>query len=206
MIDVSCCADQNHGLILKALSRKSRHATIEINTMRLLETPSAKRSSEFLDAVRRSRRLHAPWAYPPATPEAIAAYLQRLRPPARLGYWVCTENSELAGVINIGEIVRGSFCSGYLGYYAFLPHNGRGYMKRGLSAVLSEAFSRHGLHRLEANIQPGNAASRALVERLGFRMEGFSPRYLKIGGRWRDHERWAITSEEWKARSRRSVP
>jgi len=111
---------------------------------------------------------------------------------------VTGNDGELAGAINISEIVRGNLCSGYLGYYAFAPHNGRGYMKKGISAVLAEAFSRHKLHRLEANIQPENIASRELVRRLGFRQEGFSPRYLKIGGRWRDHERWAITAEEWK--------
>ena len=110
----------------------------------------------------------------------------------------------LAGVININEIVRGRFCSGYLGYYALVPHNGRGYMKRGLRAVISEAFGKHKLHRLEANIQPDNEISRCLVQRLGFRLEGFSPRYLKIAGRWRDHERWALTAEEWKKRFNRS--
>jgi ribosomal-protein-alanine N-acetyltransferase len=64
--------------------------------------------------------------------------------------------------------------------------------------VIARAFRTLRLHRLEANIQPGNLASIALVRRLGFRREGLSRRYLKIGGRWRDHERWAILAEEWK--------
>ncbi len=101
------------------------------------------------------------------------------------------------GVVNLNEIVRGAFHSAYLGYYGFTPHAGQGYMAEGLGLVLRHAFRRMGLHRLEANIQPGNRASRALVRGLGFRREGFSPRYLKIGGRWRDHERWAIVREAW---------
>ena len=114
-----------------------------------------------------------------------------------MGYWVLTDDGELAGVININEIVRGRFRSGYLGYYAFVPHNGRGYMTLGLKAVIACAFRRLRLHRLEANIQPDNEASRRLIQRLGFRREGLSPRYLKLGGVWRDHERWALTIEDW---------
>ena len=79
--------------------------------MNLLETPSTKRRGEFLAAVQRSRKLHRPWAYPPKTAEAFNALIHRLRMNRNLGYWVCTENDELAGVINISEIVRGSFCS-----------------------------------------------------------------------------------------------
>jgi ribosomal-protein-alanine N-acetyltransferase len=101
------------------------------------------------------------------------------------------------GVVNISEIVLGPFRSAYLGYYAFEPFAGRGLMRKGFELVLTTAFRTLKLHRLEANIQPANLASRRLVKRLGFTREGLSPRYLKIAGRWRDHERWALLSEEW---------
>jgi len=169
-----------------------------MKTQNILQNPSKARREDFLAAVRRSRKLHGQWASPPRTPEEFDAYIKRLRREAHLGYWVTTEDDEIAGVINISEIVRGPFCSAYLGYYAFVPHNGHGYMTRGVASVLSEAFRVHGLHRLEANIQPENQASRALAQRLGFRLEGLSPRYLKVAGRWRDHERWAMTLEDWK--------
>jgi ribosomal-protein-alanine N-acetyltransferase len=67
-------------------------------------------------------------------------------------------------------------------------------MREALEAIVRHAFRVMKLHRLEANIQPGNRASIALAKSCGFRKEGFSPRYLKIGGRWRDHERWAIVA------------
>jgi [ribosomal protein S5]-alanine N-acetyltransferase len=162
-----------------------------------LERPSIRRRDEFLAAMARSRKLHGRWATPPQSTTEFAVYLRRGRHKSSLPYWVMTEAGELAGAIMISEIVRGSFCSAYLGYYAFSPHEGKGYMSRGLSAVLTDAFKVRGLHRLEANIQPENEASVALVRKLGFRLEGFSPRYLKIRGRWRDHQRWAITAEEW---------
>jgi ribosomal-protein-alanine N-acetyltransferase len=164
---------------------------------RILEVPSAKRQTEFLLAAARSRTLHEPWVSPPRTEAAFIRYLDRLRLPNYAGFWVLTPSRELAGVITLSEIVRGNFRSAYLGYYAFVPHNSQGHLTDGLRAVVSHAFKRLDLHRLEANIQPGNHASRALVQRLGFRHEGLSPRYLRIGGEWRDHERWAITAEEW---------
>jgi [ribosomal protein S5]-alanine N-acetyltransferase len=102
--------------------------------------------------------------------------------------------------VNVSEIVREAFQSAYLGYYAFAPHQGRGYMTDALRRVVRTTFSKHGLHRLEANIQPTNGPSLRLVQRLGFVKEGFSPRYLRIAGHWRDHERWAITRDDWKRR------
>jgi ribosomal-protein-alanine N-acetyltransferase len=68
-------------------------------------------------------------------------------------------------------------------------------MSEALKLVVSYAFGELGLHRLEANVQPENAASIRLVQRSGFRNEGYSPHYLFIDGDWRGHERWAITRE-----------
>jgi len=170
----------------------------------MIEPPSPEGQADFLAAVARSRRLHAGLVTAPRSAVQFERYLERLQGTSHLGYWVRTPDGGLAGVVNISEIVRGAFCSAYLGYYAFSPHNGRGYMTRGIRAVLREAFVTHRLHRLEANIQPGNEPSTALVRRLGFSLEGYSPKYLKIGGRWRDHERWALTVEAWRDGNRMS--
>ena len=68
-------------------------------------------------------------------------------------------------------------------------------MTEALGSAISYAFGELGLHRLEANIQPANHASIALVRRLGFQNEGYSPRYLRINGEWQDHERWALLGD-----------
>ena len=165
-----------------------------------LEPPSMARAREFLDAVERSRRLHGRWVAPPDSRAALRTYLERNQDGSYIGHFVINDDDELAGVINISEIVRGAFQSGYLGYYAFAPHAGQGLMQHALRQVVASSFRDYGLHRLEANIQPDNYTSRALVGKLGFWLEGYSPRYLKIGGRWRDHERWAMTAEAWRRR------
>jgi ribosomal-protein-alanine N-acetyltransferase len=152
----------------------------------------------FLEAVRRSRKLHHPWVQPPNTPQAFRDHIARRDGVRHVTFfmWVDTPPG-LVGAVNLSEIVRGAFQSGYLGYYAFEPFAGRGLMKEGLSQVVTHAFREMKLHRLEANIQPENTRSKALVKAMGFTREGYSPRYLKIAGRWRDHERWAVLSEDW---------
>ena len=103
----------------------------------------------------------------------------------------------LVGVVNLNDILLGALRSASLGYYGFAARCGRGRMTAGVDLAVSHAFGELRLHRVEANIQPGNAPSRALVQRLGFRLEGVSPRYLYVSGDWRDHERWAVLSDEW---------
>jgi len=164
----------------------------------LLSKPGENCESEFLEAVRQSESLHQPWVFPPRSPEEYGSHLERIRSGRAIAFLVRRKSDKcLAGAINVSEPVMGVFCSAYLGFYAFTPLQGQGYMTEGLSLVLDYAFEELGFHRLEANVQPANLASNALVRRLGFRKEGFSPRYLMIDGAWRDHERWAILSDEW---------
>ncbi len=164
-----------------------------------LRAPSAGFESEFLAASRRSRLLHGGFARPPSNPRQFRAFLRRMRGAEHAGHFVIErETGALVGVVNLNDIVRGAFRGAQLGYYAFSPFAGHGYMTAGLSAVLRRAFGELSLHRLEANIQPDNLDSIRLVRRLGFRKEGLSPRYLKVGGRWRDHERWALLAEQWR--------
>jgi ribosomal-protein-alanine N-acetyltransferase len=145
----------------------------------------------FTAAARASRRLHRPWVTAPCDADAFARHVARFDSRAHHGFVVETDDGELAGAIHLTNIVMGAFCSGYLGYYAFAGFEGRGLMTAGLNAVVRHAFGALRLHRVEANIQPANTASIALARRCGFEREGYSPKYLKIGGRWRDHERWA---------------
>ena len=170
----------------------------QVNSEISLEKPSLRREAEFLEAVRRSSKLHGRWVRPPRTSEDYRELLKRARAANRFSHFLCGPALRLVGVVNINEVVRGAFDSGYLGFYALAPHAGHGYMRSGISVVIGRAFSDYGLHRLEANVQPENIRSRDLVESLGFRLEGYSPRYLRIAGKWRDHERWAITREDWK--------
>jgi ribosomal-protein-alanine N-acetyltransferase len=168
-----------------------------------LRRPGRRDRTEFLAAGKRSRSLHGRWVTTRFDDKMFDNYLKRSRRKDHACFLVCRgEDDAIVGVININNIVRGFFHSGYLGYYVFRPYHSGGYMTAGLRLVMRHAFDKLKLHRLEANIQPGNTSSIALVRRCGFRLEGISKRYLKIGGRWRDHERWAITVEDLRNKSR----
>lgn len=162
----------------------------------VLEPFFPEAAEEFAAAARRSAALHRPWVHAPTTAGKAAELARTRQGPTSYGYLVREVGSgTLAGYVAVSNIVHGAFRSACLGYYAFAGCERRGLMSAGLQAVLKHARQTLKLHRLEANIQPGNEASLALVRGLGFRCEGCSPRFLKIGGRWRDHERWAILLE-----------
>lgn len=163
-----------------------------------LRTPRAGDAAEFIALNRRSRRFHAGRATPPRDDAGFREMLKRSRNP-RVRCWLIVRRVDdaIMGAVEISEIVHGKFRSAYLGYHIGAAFARQGYMREALTMAITRAFRDLRLHRLEANIQPDNAPSLRLVKRLGFRREGYSPRYLKISGRWRDHERWAILADEW---------
>lgn len=165
-----------------------------------LRAPAAADAGALVAVNLASRGLHHPWVAPPTTPEAFAAYLERCGREDVWGRLVCrAADGAVMGAVTLSQIFYGPLRSAYMGYYIGAAYAGRGYMAEALALALDEAFGPLALHRVEANIQPGNAASIALVRRLGFAHEGFSRRYLFIDGDWRDHERFAMLAEDWAA-------
>jgi [ribosomal protein S5]-alanine N-acetyltransferase len=165
-----------------------------------LQPMSEADREDFVAAMAASRELHRPWVSPPVTAAAFDARLARQR--ERGSEWLLArrrEDGAVVGYFELSELIRGPLQNAFLGYGGVAAHARGGYMTAAMALLLRRAFESLRLHRVEANIQPANEASIALVRRCGFVREGFSERYLKIGGRWRDHERWAIRSEQWRA-------
>jgi [ribosomal protein S5]-alanine N-acetyltransferase len=167
-----------------------------------IRKPIASDCQALLTLHQTSRSLHSPWVSPSLTEDGCNAYIRRCQNQDFEGLLIVPADSQagsdrIVGVANLSQIFYGAFQNAYLGYYGSAEFAGQGLMREGLSLVLNHAFGTLNLHRVEANIQPENNASIALVRRLGFAQEGFSRRYLKVGGEWRDHQRWALTVEDW---------
>ena len=169
----------------------------------ILRLPRAGDCRAYVALNRRSRRFHAGLTSPPRDARAFRRLLRANRNP-HYRYWLIVRRADRAilGAVEASQIAGGNFRSAYLGYQIGAPFARQGYMREALTVALARLFDRHRLHRVEANIQPHNRASIRLVRSLGFRREGYAPRYLKIGGRWRDHERWALLREDWRTRRR----
>lgn len=165
----------------------------------LLRYPEASDFREFTALAKRSERFHRGLMRMARTREEFKCFLGRSGGPENEVFLICRVNDgQIAGIITLSQIFYGPFRSAYLGYGLGEGFTGYGYMTEAVRLTVNYAFRRLNLHRIEANVQPENLPSIAVLRRAGFAMEGFSPKYLKIGGRWRDHERWAIIRENWK--------
>jgi len=153
-------------------------------------------ATDLINGNTASQDYHLPWVTSFTDQPGFDQWFARTLTGSHVGL-VAREvvSGRIVGVINVTEIVRGAFQSAYLGYYGMVGFSRKGLMTEALNAAARYAFDDLGLHRMEANIQPENAASIALVRRAGFKKEGFSPRYLCINGKWRDHERWALLAD-----------
>src|SRR5262245_22992851 len=171
---------------------------LQIGELVYIRPPKPLDCDEFLALNRASKNFLKKWLTPATHPQQFAAYLKRCRKPDFEGFLVCRKDDDaIMGFINLSQIFRGGFKNAYMGYMIGAPFAGQGYMTEAIQLVLKQAFVKLKLHRIEANIQPDNAPSIALAKGAGFILEGYSRRYLKVAGRWRDHERWAIIAEEW---------
>ena len=166
-----------------------------MTTLRLSRATSAD-AADLIAANVASQAHHLPWVTSFTDQAGFDTWFARGRTGPNVGL-VAREaaSNQVVGIINLNEIVMGAFRSAYLGYYGMLTFARTGLMTEALRAAVNYAFNDLGLHRLEANIQPDNLASIALARRLGFKQEGFSPRYLRINGEWCDHERWALLAD-----------
>jgi ribosomal-protein-alanine N-acetyltransferase len=139
---------------------------------------------------------------PPDVPTSAATFVtmtRRLRREARRGHglpFAVVYEGALVGQLNVSGITRGSLHSASLGYWIDQRVAGRGLMPTSVAMVVDHCFWAVGLHRVEVNIRPENAASRRVVEKLGFREEGLRRAFLHIAGDWRDHLSYALTREE----------
>ena len=190
------------------MPKPDQEKALEVGERVYLREPTNRDGPQIVAANRLSRAFHQGWVLPPTDSQAFAGWMPRCRQPNVKCFLVCRLlDGAIVGVFILSEIVRGMFHSSYLGFYAERPYAGQGYMTEGMRLVLRHIFTVTRLHRVEANVQPENVASIALVKRSGFRLEGFSPGYLKVAGRWRDHQRWAMTIDDWRRiRRRRGAP
>jgi len=149
------------------------------------------------------------WTEADLNREAFGARLWRGRREARRGtdysFLIFEKGAGaplLVGGLTISNVRRRAAQFGTLGYWMGEEFAGRGLMTEAVGVVLPFFFETLGLHRLQAAFLPHNMASRRVLEKNGFREEGYAENYLQIDGRWADHVLFALTRERWDARPR----
>ena len=164
-----------------------------------LRYPKLEDCDELISLNQKNVNFHHNLANPPKSRAGFEEYLEKNKLETNENFLICRlEDGKIAGAINISQIFYGGFQNAYLGYYLGEEFTGEGFVKEAVRLILRFSFVELKLHRIEANIQPRNFASIAVVRANNFKKEGFSEKYLMIGGEWRDHERWAIVRENWK--------
>ncbi len=122
-----------------------------------------------------------------------------LKAEARRGVllpFVIEVDGAYVGQLTIGNLQRGAVRSAWIGYWVDKEWTGQGIATAAVALGVDHAFGPVGLHRLEATVKPTNAASRTVLTKVGFRHEGLLKRYMDVDGRWRDHDLFAMTTEE----------
>lgn len=176
-------------------SRK-RKDIMEMSNVKLARVTRAD-IDELLHANQESQDYHGRWVQPFITASGFEEWYSAQTTGASVGLLARdTESGHIVGVTNLSQIFYKGFQNAYLSYWGMVSFAGTGRMSQAVKLTTRYAFEELGLHRIEANIQPENVRSIALVKRLGFRKEGFSPKYLQIAGVWCDHERWALLADE----------
>jgi ribosomal-protein-alanine N-acetyltransferase len=181
---------------------------VVIETERLvLYLPPLEEAPLALDFMERNREHLEPWS--PRRPQAfytlpyweaqmarnrlLHAEGRALRTFARLR---ADAAPRLVAACNLNDIVRGSFQAGTLGYSMDAELQGRGLVTEALRGLVAYAFETLRLHRVMANHLPHNAASEAVLRKLGFEVEGYARDYLEVDGRWQDHVLNALTNPD----------
>jgi ribosomal-protein-alanine N-acetyltransferase len=188
--------------------KPSRAPKIKLRGKRVfLRSPEPGDRDEFIELMKRSapmfRGLVSPFK---RGRKQFDDYLKRCAREDFFGFLICRSgDGVILGNVNLFNIVHRALQSGCIGYLVGAPFLRQGYATEAARLTLRFAFTKVKLHRVEANIQPGNAPSIALVKRSGFSKEGLSRRYIKIAGRWRDHERWALLGEDWRKRRQQGL-
>ena len=175
----------------------------------LLRTPTRNDESEFLELLRASRELHAPWeadmrGVDPCSHAFFARYMRFGPRTRRLRCLVCSVASQrIVGSISLSDWQRAPGVPATLGYWIGAPYARRGFMRQALELLLAHAFDAERVAQIDAYVLPDNAASKALLAKLGFRMTGIAVAYRKLRGVERDHERWTITRAAYLPQSRK---
>jgi ribosomal-protein-alanine N-acetyltransferase len=115
--------------------------------------------------------------------------------------WAITSDGKPIGVISLEGITwqlrAWRVDRAELGYWLGRPFWGKGYMSEAATAVLAFAFEQLGLHKVTIGCVDGNDASRAIIEKLGFRFLAVHQDDFFRFGQWWDHLRYELTAAEW---------